>query len=308
MLSIVIPAGGGLARLKCTLTCLEGAVRSEGTECEIFVVNDGCAPEVSEHVRSLSAQSPVDFQLVEIPRSGRSVARNAGAWRARGRRILFMDSDVLLEREALRFHASLGGRDTWVIYRGTIAHLPWLAALEDPVNGGLTAEAKRSLRGSADGASLLASRRLTPEVIENPALLRAHARSTPFQRDLAQWFRNNSEDSDASWIGCTGGQVSVDRTVFEALEGFDEAMGLKWGAEDLEFGYRAVQSGAVIRHAEEAICYHMDHSVSGRAGDHDWALNYFAGKHGNEAVLRLGDYFLGRCSLPDVLEACHAEA
>ncbi|HEX7286703.1 MAG TPA: glycosyltransferase family 2 protein [Candidatus Angelobacter sp.] len=309
MLSVVIPAGGGVPRLRCTLACVAAAVRADATDTEVIVVNDGGALEIRECVDECAHPSAVEFKIVEIPRGGRSKARNAGAALARGDRILFIDSDILPEREVLRFHSCLGPEAARFLYRGTIVHLPWLAAFEDPVSGELTAEAAHSLRlRSGSNACLLASRTLSAEALENPGLLRNMARGTPFQRDLQRWFHANPSDVIASWIGCTGGQLSVDRSVFETLGGFDESMGLRWGAEDLEFGYRAAQAGIATRYAERSLCYHMDHSISGRAGDHDWALEYFARKHGNDGVLRLLDYFAGKCSLTEAMEACHAPA
>lgn len=306
MLSVVIPVGGGVPRLRCALLCLAGALRAEAAE--IIVVNDGASVEVRECVRMAARQTGREFQLAEIARAGRSAARNAGALQARGSRLLFMDSDILVEREAIRFHGGLGREAERLIYRGTIAHLPWLAAFEDPMTGEFTAEASRSLRIQTSNACLLSSRTISPEVLDDPTVLRSMARGTRFQRHLQQWFQDNPAEVISSWIGCTGGQISMDRGVFDQLGGFDEKMGLRWGAEDLEFGYRAAQSGIAIRYAENARCYHLDHGVGMREGDHAQALAYFAAKHCNPGVMRLLDYFSGACSLSDALEACHVPA
>lgn len=308
MLSVVIPAGGGAPRLRCTLACLAAALRDESVVSEVIVVNDGSLVEIRECVETSREQAAAEFQLVEIARAGRSAARNAGALQASGNRLLFIDSDILVEREAIRFHAALGPEAERLIYRGNIAHLPWLAAFEDPISGQFTAEAARSLRTNTSHACLLSSRRLSPEVLENPSALRSIARSTRFQRDLQHWFHNNPCDIASSWVGCTGGQISVDRHVFDQLGGFDEKMGLRWGAEDLEFGYRAAQSGVAIRYTECARSYHLDHGVSGRDGDHAAAFAYFAEKHGNHGVMRLLDYFNGVCNLSEAVEACHVAA
>jgi glycosyltransferase involved in cell wall biosynthesis len=294
--------------LRCALLCLAGALRSEAAEAEVIVVNDGASAEVRECVQMAAQQTGREFQLTEIARAGRSAARNAGALQARGSRLLFMDSDILVEREAIRFHGSLGPDAECLIYRGTIAHLPWLAAFEDPMNGELTAEAARSLRTQASNACLLSSRTISQDVLHDPTVLRSVARGTRFQRHLQQWFQANPAEVTSSWIGCTGGQISIDRGIFDQLGGFDEKMGLRWGAEDLELGYRAAQSGIAIRYAENARCYHLDHGVAGREGDHAQALTYFAAKHGNPGVMRLLDYFSGACSLSDALEACHVPA
>jgi len=308
VLSVVIPAGGGAARLKCALQCLAASLHGGISNIEVIVVNDGGALEIRDCVHRSGREYAVDFELVEIPRGGRSAARNAGAARSRGDRLLFIDSDVLLEKEALVFHSTLNGAAARIIYRGTILHLPWLTAFADPVSGELTVEASRSLRLSNEDACLLASRKLSREAIENPELLKAGSRRPPFQRDLQRWFGGDPANIAATWIGCTGGQFSVDRSVWETLGGFDERMGLRWGAEDLEFGYRAVESGIAVRHAERARCYHMDHPVHGRDRDHEWALEYFAHKHANPGILRLSEYFGGKCSLNQVLEACHGSA
>ena len=99
----------------------------------------------------------------------------------------------------------------------------------------------------------------------------------------------------------TGAHLSVQRSAVLGLGGFDEAMGLRWGAEDLELGYRAEKAGLPITYAAEAVVYHMDHETDGRDGDHEAAFKYFARKHGDVKVLNVLSYFAGRCSLPVAL-------
>ena len=76
-------------------------------------------------------------------------------------------------------------------------------------------------------------------------------------------------------------------------------MGQRWGAEDLELGYRFERAGIAISHLQ-VVAYHMDHETGGRQGDHAHALNYFAHKHRHQGVLRLLDYFEGSCAFEDV--------
>ncbi len=308
MLSIAIPAHGGVPRLRCAITCLMASARAAQKNVEVIIVNDGASAAVRECVENLTVGSGLNLRIVDTPRKGRSGARNAGAAHARGDRILFLDSDILAGKDVIVFHSELGPESAHLIFRGPILHLPWLCAFEDPISGELTEEAARSLRVSSTNSCLLASRRLTSEALESPDVLRPLARSPQFQRDLQRWFEQNASDAMGSWIGCTGGQLSIARKAFERLGGFDEEMGMRWGAEDLEFGYRAVHEGMSVRQSKTSHCYHMDHTSTGRTGDHEWALNYFARKHGNDGVLRLLDYFSGQCSLAEALEACYAPA
>jgi GT2 family glycosyltransferase len=290
------------------MTCLMASLRTAGKPVEVIVVNDGASAAVRECVENLSVGGRITLQLVDIPRRGRSGARNAGAARAWGDRILFLDSDILAGKDVVGFHSELGPESARLIFRGVILHLPWLCAFEDPISGELTQEALRSLRVSSGTLCLLASRRLSSKALESPDTLKPVSRTSQFQRDLQCWFDQNPSDRLGSWIGCTGGQFSIAREAFERLGGFDEVMGMRWGAEDLEFGYRAVQEGMSVRQAKASYCYHMDHTSAGRTGDHEWALSYFSRKHGNDGVLRLLDYFNGKSSLPEAVEACYAPA
>lgn len=308
MLSIVIPAYGSAPRLRCALRCLLAAIHAEQSNAEIIVVNDGASPAVRACLEALPQDAQVELLVIDTPRQGRSAARNVGAANARGNRLLFLDSDILAGREVIRVHSELGAESTYVIVRGAISHLPWLAAFVDPQTGELTVEASRSLRVSNGDSCLLASRTLSDGAIQSPHILKSVSRTTQFQRDLQRWFLEGPSDVSSSWIGCTGGQFSVDPVVFQNLGGFDEEMGLRWGAEDLEFGYRAMQSGVRVIHSQISQCYHMDHTSAGRNGDHEWALNYFAAKHGNPGIVRLLDYFGGKCNLKEALEECHATA
>lgn len=302
LLSVIIPFGGGTGRLNCTLRSLSAAVSGlSSIEMEFVVVIDG----IDLDLESYDAAFLREIRMVTIARSGRSAARNAGAAVARGSRLLFLDSDVLLEKAALKLHAELTWNQATYICRGTIGYLPWLAALEDPLSGKLTARAAKALNITAESTPLISRHALSEELVCHPEMLRSICRRIPFEQDLALWFSQHGSDDSNNWIGCTGGQLSLPTSTFRRLGGFDEQMGVRWGAEDLEFGYRAVKAGIGIRHAADARCYHMDHAVEGRANDHVSALEYFALKHDNRGVLKLRDYFASACTLAEVMEACH---
>src|SRR5262249_40730399 len=137
------------------------------------------------------------------------------------------------------------------------------------------------------------------EGIPDPGLVKAACISR-FEKDIHEWLSSRSADQPHRWIGCTGAHLSIQRNCFHQLGGFDESMGLRWGAEDIEFGYRGEKSGLRIMHASEAVVCHMDHDVSGRNGDHDFALRYFAEKHHDPVPFRLKQYFDGDSSLAEV--------
>jgi GT2 family glycosyltransferase len=115
-ISVVIPTFDRPAELE---RCLDGvvAMRGAGPDLEVVVVNDGGAPlpaPVRERLRPL-----LDLTVVEQHRAGPAAARNAGAERARGDVVAFLDDDCVpdagwLAALAARFstdpEVAIGGR------------------------------------------------------------------------------------------------------------------------------------------------------------------------------------------------------
>lgn len=304
MLSIVVPTYRKKPRLRLMLTSLISVSREISSEVEVIVVDDGGEDDVEAVVEQAKAgDSKAVLRVVKGAHGGRSVARNLGAKHSSNERVLFLDDDVLLTPEAIETHLRYARQHRPELVRGTILSFPWLIAFEDPESGMLTERAARSLgveRG-ANGAGLRARTIALDEKGNVDAHLAALAKMSRFEKDLHKWLSMRPVEMSGRWIGATGAHLSVDRSVMMELGGYDESMGMKWGAEDLELGYRAEKAGIQILHAQEAVVYHMDHDSCGREGEHEAALAYFARKHRDENVLKLLSYFSGQCSLSEAL-------
>lgn len=283
-------------RLRLALSSVAAASRAEGVPLEVVVVDDADEPLTEKIVAAVAKDLTV--RLVAGGHGGRAVARNRGARAAAGERLLFLDGDVLLGRGTLSLHREREADGA--VIRGGILRMPWLSPFSDPEAGTLTERARMALGDVA--APGLASRRVQfgADGYLSEDLAR-RARENQFERDIVAWFA--AGHASGRWLGVTGAHVSVARDVFFRLQGFDEEMGRRWGAEDLEFGFRAELAGTPITHLAGATVYHMDHDTSGREGDHAAALEYFARKHQTRRVLRLLDYFQGNCPFAQVARA-----
>jgi len=290
MLAVVIPTRDKASRLRLCLHVLAEALERVGEPWNVVVVDDGSRDHTAEvlHLARTRLADRLTILRFDAPR-GRSAARNVGAAQANARRLLFLDDDILVEPKVLTRHAMAGeGEASPVLARATIFHLPWLRHLEDPARPGpevpfrLAERARRLALG------------LTDEV-------RALARRSAFEADLHRLLALREGQPGGRWPAATGGNLSVDRDFFHSLGGFDSKMGLRWGVEDLELGLRAEQAGARIVHLSDVQVYHMDHPDTGRAGDHQANLVYFAAKHGPEVGERLSAYFAGRGELARVV-------
>ncbi|MCP4656364.1 MAG: glycosyltransferase family 2 protein [bacterium] len=292
MLSIIVPTHDKVPRLRLCLQVLRAAVDGAANlDCEVVVVDDGSTDATPELLEAVAASWDGQLRVRRLPRAiGRAAARNAGADSAAGRRLLFLDDDILADPAVLEHHeraAKLADRP--VLARATILNLPWLRHLDDPLGriDSLPPRLAERVRRLGDGG------RIPGEP------LRQMARRSPFEADLHGLLRTHPYRG--RWPASTGGNLSIDAAFFHELGGFDTAMGRRWGVEDLELGFRAEARGAYIAHLDDVAVFHMDHPVPGRDQDHRINLAYFGRKHGRRLGERLAAYFVGDGDLEEVV-------
>jgi GT2 family glycosyltransferase len=88
---------------------------------------------------------------------------------------------------------------------------------------------------------------------------------TPFSRIFTEIFNENYNYQDGNYVSfvkCTTNNLSVKRKAFFDIGMMQDIAGdgpTWWG--DVDFGYRAKQSGYQFWRSSRAICYHLDYSI-----------------------------------------------
>lgn len=294
LLSIIIPTHNKASRLRLCLQALMAAAQQSSAPCEIVIIDDNSHDDTAAILTAARDAFAVPFHVARLDtQQGRAAARNTGVRAATGERLLFLDDDMLIGSDLLaRHYTAQNGQASPVIGRATILNLPWLRALADPT--------KRCHNLPAGLAS-----RLIPDNPETSLLdsVAPYARRSRFEADLHRLLATRHDAAQGRWLAATGGNLSVSRQFFEQIGGFDERMGLRWGAEDLEFGFRAERAGAIVVHLCDVVAYHMDHQIANRQADHQVALRYFGAKHGLDLGERLAAYFAGQLDITEVIQA-----
>jgi glycosyltransferase involved in cell wall biosynthesis len=105
--SVVIPTHNRRTAVARLLRALAGQLPIDGG-FEAIVVADGCTDGTADALAGVSW--PFPLIVVEEPPSGAAQARNAGAERATGHLLLFLDDDVEPQPDVLRAHVSFHAR------------------------------------------------------------------------------------------------------------------------------------------------------------------------------------------------------
>ncbi len=191
--------------------CLRSAL-SEPWIDEVVIVDHHAPPQVSSALRALKADRR-DVTLASAPEAaGMAAALNAGAGKARGRWLLFLDPHVVVQRGAVERMAAAGGG----------ARAPYI------VGGRLTDTHGRDQRAARTGAL-------------NAFSSIAVALGLPGLR-VGRSRRGRGEPTLVSAV--SGAFMLVPRAHFEALSGFDE--GFATDAADLDLCRRAREAGGAV--------------------------------------------------------------
>jgi GT2 family glycosyltransferase len=204
--------------------CLRSALAEPWID-DLVVVDHGAAPEVSSALRALQADRR-DVQVIEAdPKASVAAAANLGARHARGRWLLFLNPDVVLQRGAVSRMAAAGGG----------ARTPWIV-------GGRLTDLNGRERPAARAGSLTAFSAI------------------PLAMGL-RWSAHPSRGaegrSSAQRVGAVSGAFMLTpRTDFDSLGGFDE--GFSADCADLDLCRRAAAAGGSILFQPEAGGVQLD--------------------------------------------------
>ncbi len=97
-ISVIIPAHDEAAYIEKTL---QSIARQTEKHFEFVIVANGCTDGTENVVKQFRKRAPFQLQLFSLAQANVSRARNYGAKKAKGKLLLFLDADTLLEEDAL---------------------------------------------------------------------------------------------------------------------------------------------------------------------------------------------------------------
>lgn len=276
--SIIIITKDEQPRLRLCVLALGRQTVNWQHDAEIILVDDGSAIAVGP--ADIPSHGPQP-QIIRHERSrGRSASRNAGAQAARGRRLLFLDGDVLLSPDAVERHGRLGEDE---LGRGEQRHLRGTRFFLDPRTGIPWPGKEARVRSMGNLAQYL----VTEEMVTNGPYERLLERSEPAiypggaarkLYELEMGALRARSAPHAQWMAAAGHNFSIPRAAFLAADGFDQDISIN---EHRELALRLCRSGARLLVVEGAVSIHITHREGYRdplAGEDGWE-QAFARRH-----------------------------
>lgn len=169
--SVIVRSKDESDRLRLTLASLQAQTQT----AEIVVVNDGS----TDHTQEVVAAAAEKLRLVYVEyatSTGRSAAANAGAARASGEILIFLDGDTLAAPDLVARHLEVHRSAPGNVARGETFHLRCTRFFQDPELGSAIAGAEAHLQRLS--ASELARMRITRADIRE-RFDEIHARAQP---------------------------------------------------------------------------------------------------------------------------------
>jgi hypothetical protein len=212
--------------------CLRSAL-SEPWVDDLVIVDQANAPAVSSALRALQLDRRDVRVVVADARMSAAAAANLGAAQAPGRWLLFLDSDVVLQRGAVQRMANSANG----------ASAPWI------VGGRLTDLEGREKRAARGGAL-------------NTFSALAVAMGVPGVKRPRGKRKSSKPLAAASVASVSGAFMLMQREDFSALGGFDEAY--LSDAADLDLCKRAADAGGAVLFQAEASGVQFERHRKGR--------------------------------------------
>lgn len=272
--TVVIRSKDEADRLRLTLASL--ACQSE--PAQVVVVNDGS----SDHTAQVLGAAERDLDLVAVHHAspaGRSAAANAGASRASGEIVIFLDGDTLAEPEFVARHMQRHRDRENLIVRGETHHLRCTRPFLDPESGMPRSgeesrvarmsdnELKRALvtREQIRGDFGAIDRRSQPGIYPGFGPRKLY--------DLEMAALREDEDCSVLWAAASGSNQSLSREAFLESGGFHPRISIN---EHRELALRLCRSGMKMA-ATDARSYHMTHRSGWRdpLEDLEWEAVFY---------------------------------
>lgn len=276
--SVIIPSYNKYPLNQLTLYSLAKQT-FDPSKMEVIFVDDGSTDETKQTMSDINL--PFVFNYIYINKNmGRSKARNLGIESARGRILIFLDAELIVEPDFIENHYRHHMRKKGVVVSGGLYLKRIFTFLYPNFNGeqrwnlySCINREKLEVLGKPF-AQLKNIGEFTKYVtkLNNPLRLiekkeidtgfyKKLSYSAPYLSEVVAKYGQNLTHYHLPWTTFLSGNVSLEKCLLNEVGCFDYTFN-GWGFEDWDLGYRLYKHGASFINDPSIQSYHQEHPYS----------------------------------------------
>ncbi|AOY77824.1 glycosyltransferase family 2 protein [Clostridium formicaceticum] len=300
--SIIIPSHNRYPLNLFSLYSLEKQAY-DTTKMEVIFLDDASTDESYLIVEKYKPSFP--FCYIYCKKNlGRAKIRNKGIEMARGKIIIFLDAEMIVEEDFVMNHDKHHEGNDKLVVTGAF-HSKNVYTCFFPKFDAMQAATLRKLAKVDEELYIKCNyyRKITknkslqessPFILFNKTEIQEKrykllvAKNYDFANEVLAIYGDQLKGFYFPWMAFLTGNVSVKKEFIEAVGGFDNEF-IGYGYEDWELGYRLYKNGAKFITNKSVTTYHQEHPIS-RDKWNEAVVNYylFVKKHPDVDVLVLG--------------------
>ncbi|WP_078551843.1 glycosyltransferase [Bacillus alkalicellulosilyticus] len=289
-ISIVMPSYNKYPLNLISLLSIENQTY-DFTKFEVLLIDDASTDETNKKLTTY--QTPFPFKYVRLNSNlGRAKARNLGITMAKGKLIIFLDAEMIVEPNFIEQHVSEHKNNNKAVVTGA-CHLknvyttiyPQFTKKQFASIKRLSTNIPTLKRRYMNYVSLKKSLQGRPGVLYTKEDIRKKRFTLMsvdhhyFANEIVEQYGEEFNGFYFPWMAFLTGNVSFRKDFIKEVGMFDEEFVL-YGYEDWELGYRLYKAGAIFKAKKELATYHQEHPIS----ENKWneaVINYdrFTKKH-----------------------------
>lgn len=247
MLTVVVPVHNREENIRYTLWALE-AQTLDPVLYEVIVVDDSSTDHTKRTAESVVRGGKMQLTVVTSPKKdtwNASVPRNYGVQISNPsfEAVVFVDSDVLLNRDALQYYYDDFKRNPDRVVIGAYDWLPRMALTREVIHD----DFNRVIRCDLPKLPIEGSYGYLGHDMRMASFEKATSADMTF-------------DTIFDALACFGGNLMMSKKIFNKCGGYDETM--KYGIEDGDFGLTLHEHGVKFSYDIRTIGYHHWHKLS----------------------------------------------
>ncbi len=292
--SLIIPAFNSCERLYNNLISINNQT-CDKSEFEVIVTDDGSSDNTQNMIMNFNPN--FNLKLITIQNNkGRAYARNRAIENAKGRIIIFHDSDMIASKDYVMEHINSHTDKNSVICGPSWTKI--FSYYYDDFNQDQKAKFVEIKNKYFKNIELTSNKYplLTKEEINNDKFYKYSFELNPkkgvFDKIISK-FGNNLMDYNLPWRFFITNNTSVSREKLIEVGMFDEKY-VGWGCEDYDLGYRLYKNNCNFIYNNDLISIHQEHPINSQDNGIKNIL-YFCRKYDSIDIMLL--YFVKLTSI-----------